>query len=90
VASKVVRSTKKLKAKHRAVKPRPVRPLDAPKADNHAARHAAKKERRAKHEALMAKQAAEKAEREALEAAAPTEPLVAVQAPSITDTPGTC
>lgn len=37
------RTVRKIKPKHRAVKPRAKRPLDQPKADNHAARHEAKK-----------------------------------------------
>jgi hypothetical protein len=52
----------KTKSVHRARKPRPVRPLDKPLADNHAARHEVAKIRRA----LMAAQAAEKAAREAV------------------------
>jgi hypothetical protein len=56
----------KTKSVHRARKPRPVRPLDKPLADNHAARHEAAKICRAAHEALMAAQAAEKAAREAV------------------------
>lgn len=58
------RVQRKLKPKHRAVKPH-FRPLDVVKEDNHAARHAAAKVKRAAHEALMAKQAEEKAAREA-------------------------
>lgn len=42
MASKQTRSTRKVKPKHRAIKPRAERPLDVAKADNHAARHAAK------------------------------------------------
>ena len=43
--AKQTRVQKKLKSKHRAVKPRAPRPLDAAHADNPPARHAAKKER---------------------------------------------
>lgn len=59
-AAKVQR---KVKSVHRARKPRPVRPLDVAKPDNHEARHEVKKERKAAHEALLAAQAAEKADR---------------------------
>ena len=41
--AKQARSVRKLKPKHRAVKPRVVRPLDVARTDNHAARHEAKK-----------------------------------------------
>jgi hypothetical protein len=61
--AKQTRTQRKVKSKHRARKPRPVRPLDVAKADNHEARHEARKMKRAAHEALMAKQAAEKAAR---------------------------
>ena len=44
--AKQTRIQRKLKSKHRAVKPRTVRPLDKPLADNHAARHEAAKIRR--------------------------------------------
>ncbi len=37
------RVNQKYKRGHRAVKPKPVRPLDLAKKDNHAARHEAKK-----------------------------------------------
>jgi hypothetical protein len=68
--AKQTRTQMTVKERHRARKPFLARPLDAPKADNHAER----RRRRKAHEALMAKQAAEKAEREklaALEAALP-------------------
>ena len=59
MANKVQRSTKKLKAKHRAVKPRPVRPLDVWKEGNHEDRSAARREA---HERRMLEHAeAEKA-----------------------------
>ena len=57
--AKQTRIQRKLKEKHRAVKPRTVRPLDKPQADNHAARRV----KRAAHEALLAAQAAEAADR---------------------------
>jgi DNA-dependent RNA polymerase auxiliary subunit epsilon len=63
--AKQTRTRPKCKKGHRAVKPRAVRPLDVAKPDNHEARHEAAKLRRKAHEALMAKQAEEKAAREA-------------------------
>jgi len=81
-ASKVQHKTKSV---HRARKPRPVRPLDVKKADNHEARHEEKKAKRAAHEALMARQAQEKAERDALAELEAQEAALA-----LSETPGTC
>jgi len=39
--AKQTRTQRRIKPKHRAVKPRPVRPLDVAKPDNHEARHEA-------------------------------------------------
>jgi hypothetical protein len=47
MANKQVRTRSKHKLGHRAKKPRPVRPLDVAKKNNHAARHEAKKRKAA-------------------------------------------
>ncbi len=49
--AKQSRTVRKVSQKHRAVKPRTPRPLDVAKADNHAARHEAKKARTAEDKA---------------------------------------
>ena len=51
--AKQTRTQRRIKPKRRAVKPRPVRPLDVRKDGNHEDRHEAAKLRRKAHEAQL-------------------------------------
>jgi len=76
---------KKSRSWHRARKPRPVRPLDEPKANNHAARHEAKKAATVAHAASILAEA--EAKRVAAEESAFQAALAAVPAANVLSSP---